>query len=115
MKATLETAAYETRQITMSRKPTDPKNGTANKAKSHEIQSHPPGRRFTGNGEILRLESEMVANGTELNNRAIPVEHHEMNNDYTREEITALVDREVAKSQPNKELIGYLNELKADL
>jgi hypothetical protein len=99
----------------MTRKPTNPKNGTENKAKTHEVQSHPPGRRFTGNGELLRLESEMVANGTELPNRAIPIEYHEMNNDYTREEITELVDREVAKDQPNKELIGFLNELKAEL
>lgn len=115
VKATLETAPHETRHITMSRKPDNPKNGTENKAKTHEVQSHPPGRRFTGNGEILRLESEMVANGKTLDNRAIPVEHHEMNNEYAREEITRLVDKEVAKEHPNKELIGYLNEVKAEL
>lgn len=99
----------------MSRKPETPKKGTENKQQTYEPEKIPTGRRFSGDEEILSIEQEMAENDTELPNRAIPVEYHEMNNDYTREQITELVETEVRKDTPNKALIGYLNELKAEL
>jgi hypothetical protein len=99
----------------MSRKPENPKNGTENKAKTYEVGDIATGRRFSGNEEILAIEQEMAENGTELPNRAIPIQYHQMNNQYTCEQITELVEAEVQKDVPNKALIGYLNELKAEL
>lgn len=98
----------------MSRKPDNPKNGTENKQQTYQAESIPTGRRFSGNEEILALEQQLVADGVELSNRAIPIQYHEMNNEYTAAQITDLVEAEVSKDTPNKALIGYLNELKAE-
>lgn len=69
------------------------------------------GRRFSGNQDILRLERELLADGVELENRAIPMKYHTVKRDYTDSEIAKIIEREVSKEYPNKQLIGYLNEL----
>jgi len=75
-------------------------------------KDRPPGRRFSGYDEILQIEKEIIADGGELSNRAIPIEYHKEKRDYTTEEINELIDTEVAKENPNRKLIGYLNEIK---
>lgn len=99
----------------MSRKPDTPTNDKDSTDLVTELNNIPPGRRFSGNEELLRLESDLLESGVALDNRAIPVEYHEMNNDYDAEQVSRLVTEEVSKDVPNKSLIGYLNQLKENL
>ena len=95
----------------MSRKPdtpTEDKGVAGNSA----LPDRDAGRRFTSNREILDVEAELVADGVELDNRAIPVKHHAQNQTYSKEEIDQIINEEVAKDHPNRNLIGYLNECK---
>jgi len=101
----------------MTRKPDRPNtDGTpaGTPRKEWEAKDRPPGRRFSGCDEILQLEKEIIADGGELPNRAIPIKYHEEKRDYTTEEINELIDTEVETENPNRKLIGYLNELKRD-
>ena len=95
----------------MSRAPQTPRtDGTP--AGTNQLRSDiPVGRRFSRNEELLRIERELVADGVELDNRAIPAEYHAMNREYDDGEIAAIIEQEVDRDHPNRELIGYLNSL----
>lgn len=98
----------------MSKKPESPiDDGPA--GTGQEIQDIPPGRRFSGNDMVLEIEHNLVADGVDLPNRAIPVNYHAVNRTYTEEEIQSLIETEAKKENPNRQLIGYLNGLKDDL
>lgn len=97
----------------MSREPQTP-NTDKGVAGNSILQDRAAGRRFTANPTILETEAELAIEGVELPNRAIPMEYHTMNRDYTPAEITELIETEVAKDAPNQSLIGYLNQLKND-
>jgi len=71
----------------------------------------PAGSRFSANDEILRIEQELVAEGTELENRAIPIDYHPIKFDYTdTEKVRELINTEMDKENPNKQLIGLCNQ-----
>jgi len=94
----------------MSRKPQTP-NDDAKPAGTNQEQSNiPVGKRFSGNKELLETERELVADGVELDNRAIPVEYHKEKSDHTTEERNEIIELELEKDAPNKNLIGYLNQ-----
>jgi len=94
----------------MSRKPRTPQdNGPA--GTDQPTRTTETGRRFSGNEELLQIERELVANGVDLQNRAIPMEYHTMNRKYEAQEIGEIIELEAEKDHPNKNLIGYLNEL----
>jgi hypothetical protein len=93
----------------MSRKPDTPNDdeGIAGNSTTGTI---PAGRRFSGNEQLLALEDEL-ATETTLPNRAIPIKYHPMNRDYDDpEEIRQEIEAEASTDQPNKALIGFLNE-----
>jgi len=70
----------------------------------------PAGRRFSGSEEVLRIERELVAAGTDLPNRAIPEEFHPRNREYSESDVRDLLEEEAEKEHPNKQLIALLNE-----
>jgi hypothetical protein len=70
----------------------------------------PAGPRFSGSEEILRIEQELVAEGRDMPNRAIPLEYHPEKRDYDdAEQIRAEIEAEAEKEHPNRSLIGLLN------
>ena len=72
----------------------------------------PTGRRFSDNDEILRLERKMVAEGVDLDNRAIPMKDHPKHHEYeTAAEIRDEIASEASKEYPNRNRIGVLNEI----
>jgi hypothetical protein len=94
----------------MSTKPNTPReHGPAGNSKIEHI---PTGRRFSSNSELLRIEKELIAEGIELPNRAIPAEYHAEIRSYEPGEITELIEQETNKDHPNRQLIGYLNEVR---
>lgn len=95
----------------MSRKPQTPNDDEKPAGTNQEQADIPVGRRFSNNAELLEIERELVAEGVTLENRAIPAEYHTENSDYTVEELTEIIQLETEKDAPNKNLIGYLNEI----
>lgn len=95
----------------MSRKPQTPRTDDTPAGTGQKNSEIPHGRRFSGNDELLRFESELLADGIELANRAIPVGYHTKNRSYDRQEITEIIESELEKTHPNRQLIGYLNEV----
>mgnify|MGYP000220398785 CR=1 FL=1 len=93
----------------MSRQPTTPTTDT-NAQTAAQPLSIPAGRRFTGSEFILNTEAELVADGKELPNRAIPDKYHRRHMDGP-DDIQQAIDDEVSKDEPNKQAIGYLNTL----
>jgi len=68
-------------------------------------------RRFTENPEVLDIERQLVADGATLPNRAIPFKYHPSWREYDDpQEIRSLIEAETDKDNPNKQLIGLLNE-----
>lgn len=92
----------------MSRKPQTP-NDDEGPGGNNTLETIPTGKRFTENEEILRLEKEMAAEGFELENRAIPARYQR---EYDPGEIEEIIALEVEKENSNRQLIGYLNEVK---
>lgn len=66
------------------------------------------GPRYSGNPELLRIERELVADGVDLPNRAVPVEWHPRES-HTTEELRARIEAETETEHPNRALIGVLN------
>lgn len=99
----------------MSRKPQTP-NDDEKPAGSDQVPADiPVGYRFSGNSNILEIEQELLADGVELPNRAIPIKYHAANADYDKESIKEIIKTETEKDHPNRQLIGYLNTLKSHL
>jgi len=86
----------------MNRKPQTPTDDEGPGGNSH-LTTIPAGKRFTENEEILQLEKEMAAEGYELENRAIPAEYQR---EYEPGEIEEIIQLEVEKDNPNRQLIG---------
>lgn len=99
----------------MSNKPDTPRTDDSPAGTKQEHADIPTGRRFTGNTDILTTERELVTNGVELPNRAISVEYHASSRTYTNDEIQQIIESELDKDAPNRQLIGYLNKVKAQL
>lgn len=99
----------------MSRKPDTPRDSDGPAGMDTHREDIATGRRFSGNADLLRIERELVADGAELGNRAIPIEYHAQERDYTAAEIESIIAEEVDHEHPNPNLIGYLNEVKASL
>jgi len=70
------------------------------------------GRSFTGNEDILRIERELVAEGVDLPKRHIPQWVRDLETDA---EMDDAIEDELEAAHPNKSLIGYLNERKAEV
>ena len=96
----------------MSRKPQTPRTDGTPAGTNQRLGEIPLGRRFSGNDEVLALERELVADGVELDNRAIPAEYHAARREYDDGDIAAIIETEIEREHPNRELIGYLNTLK---
>jgi len=100
----------------MSRKPTTPPSTSSTDSENTDTDARDPltrpaGRRFTGDKSILDTERELVADGVELDNRAIPVKDHaECGDDIDEAEIRARVNEEADKENPNRNRIAYLNQ-----
>lgn len=93
----------------MSRKPETPRTDD-DPAGFSETADIPAGRRYSSNRDILAIEAELVADGVELSNRAIPVEYHPENREYDDPDtIRGLIEDEIATDHPNRQLIGLLN------
>lgn len=97
----------------MSRKPETPTDDAGPAGTGQELTEIDVGPRFTGSEEILRIERELAAAGVDLPNRAIPIEYHVDEREYARGEVTELIESELEKEAPNRNLIGYLNTLNA--
>jgi len=98
----------------MSREPETPRTDDG-PAGDSEITDIPAGRRFSDNQTVLSIESELIADGKTLPNRAIPTEYHPEHGEYDYSDpavVADLLDAEVSKENPNKSLIGLLNEYK---
>jgi hypothetical protein len=94
----------------MSKKPQTPRTNDG-PAGNSTVADIPAGRRFTSSEEILRIEAELIADGVNLPNRAIPAEYHPEQRDYdSPEDIRAEITTEAEKEHPNRSLIGLLNE-----
>lgn len=97
--------------------PTTSKDDSDDKADLSDLDTPDPdeipvGRRFTDNPDILRLEREMIAEGVELGNRAVPINDHPEKHDYeAAAEIRDEIAAEASKDYPNKERIGVLNQI----
>ena len=99
----------------MSRKPDTPRTDDTPAGTDRDLNDIPVGRRFSANSELLEIERELVADGVELPNRAIPIEYYAESRSYTDDEIRSIIEAELEKDAPNRQLIGYLNEVKAQL
>lgn len=70
------------------------------------------GKRFSDNPEVLRLERELVADGVELDNRAVPLSDHPEHHAFeSTQEIREAIESEADSEHPNKARIGVLNDL----
>ena len=92
----------------MSRKPQSPTE-TGPAGTDSQPANIAAGKRFSDNETLLRLEAELIAEGIDLANRAIPSEYHADRREYTQEEIAEIIEAEMKNEHPNKRLIGYLN------
>jgi len=79
-----------------------------------ETENIPAGRRFSGSPEILEIERELVAEGVDLPNRAIPISYRQRDYD-SPEDVQDIIETEAAKEHPNRQLIGYLNTRKQEV
>jgi len=71
---------------------------------------HPTGRRFIS-GEILEIERELIAEGTDLPNRGIPSQYEKnVKNCTDADELRGLIETEVQKPHPNQSLISFVND-----
>jgi len=100
----------------MSRKPETPRTDDSPAGMDRATKDIPAGPRYSSSKEILELEAELVADGVDLGNRAIPAEYHPETRTYSdadaiREEIEAELDTD----HPNRSLIGLLNEQLAEV
>jgi len=95
----------------MSRKPTTPNDNEKPAGTTKDQTDIPVGRRYSSSEQILKIERELVADGEELDNRAIPAEFHPEQKDYSDpQEVRELIELESEKDHPNKQFIGLLNE-----
>lgn len=93
----------------MSKKPQTPRTNDG-PAGNSTVADIPPGRRFTSSEQILRIEAELVSDGVNLPNRAIPAEYHPETRDYDDPAtIRDTIVTEANKDHPNRSLIGLLN------
>lgn len=95
----------------MSRKPQTPNDNEKPAGTNQEQMDIAVGRRFSNNEELLRIEKELLADGVTLSNQAIPHEYHHEQRSYEDGEIADIIKLETEKDYPNRNLIGYLNEL----
>jgi len=82
-------------------------------AETHSTEDIPTGRRFIAeDSERWRIEQELVAEGADLANRAVPVRYRDLSDPAAiREAIAA----EAEADRPNQQSIGYLNERLAEV
>jgi len=85
-------------------------NTTSDDDEEYSPFDHPTGRRFIS-GEVLEIERELIAEGTDLPNRGIPSQYEKnVKNCTDADELRELIETEVQKSNPNQSLIGYVND-----
>ena len=102
----------------MTRKPQTPTHDSTDTDSDDDRTdplARPAGRRFSGNQTVLDIEAELVADGHDLPNRAIPIECHATNITGGPEAVRERIEAETAKDAPNKQTIGYLNTLLQDM
>jgi len=100
----------------MSRKPTTPGVNNSPDNAGNEITAIRPGRRYSSNTDILQMEAALVADGVDLENRAIPVKYHPEKRAYDDPAaIRELIEAELDSEHPNRALIGLLNQQLAGL
>jgi hypothetical protein len=68
-----------------------------------------PGARYTSNGEILRIERELRADGVELQNPALPGEEHPTVGTISVEECRRRIATEADTAEPRRDRIAGLN------
>jgi len=95
----------------MSRKPDTPRQDGP--AGMDSIKDSPEvGRRFTGSQDVLQIEAELIADGKELPNRAIPIQVHQVSNNFTSAKgVRDRIKEELDKEDVNRNTVGYLNEV----
>jgi len=85
------------------RKPETPNPDT----ETHSTETIPTGRRFiAADSERWRIEQELVAEGADLANRAIPVRYRDLSDPAA---IREAIETEAEADRPNQRAIGYLN------
>jgi len=95
----------------MSREPITPNDDAGPAGSGQQVSDVPVGRRWTNNEEILQIEERLAREGTELPNRAIPMQYHPVKRQYDdAEEVRDLIETEAGRDVPNKSLIAFLNE-----
>ena len=84
------------------------KPDTPNPTETHSTETIPTGRRFIAeDSERWRIEQELVAEGADLANRAVPLRYRGLSDPAAiREAIAAEAEAE----HPNQQAIGHLNE-----
>jgi len=95
----------------MSRKPDTPTDDAGPAGSGQQFADIPVGRRFSSNDELLRIERDLLAEGVDLSNRAIPSEVHKSNGYESAAAIRERIEAEADREHPNKQTIAYLNEL----
>ena len=87
-----------------ARKPETPRHDSDDE---HNISDICAGRRFVRrDSEVWAIEQQLVAEGASLDNRAIPMEYHEM---VDPEAIRDAIEEQSSAMYSNKNAIGYLN------
>jgi len=97
----------------MSRKPDRFDTDDGPGGSGSDLEDYPVGRRYSGSKELLDIEAELVDDGVDLDNRAIPLEYHSEVGEYDYSDakrVSELIETEASKDQPNRSLIGLLNE-----
>lgn len=85
-------------------------NATQSDDEEYSPFDHPTGRRFIS-GEILEIERELIAEGVDLPNRGIPSQYESRVTECKDpDELRALIETECQKPNPNRSLIGYVND-----
>jgi len=91
------------------RKPDTPNPDT----ETHSTEDIPTGRRFLAeDSERWRIEQELVAEGANLANRAVPVRYRDLSDPAA---IREAIGAEAEADRPNQRAIGYLNERLAEV
>jgi len=85
-------------------------NTTSDDDEEYRPFEHPTGRRFIS-GEILEIERELIAEGTDLPNRGIPSQYEKnVKNCTDADELRGLIETEVQKPHPNQSLVAFVND-----
>ena len=88
-------------------------NATHHDDEEHSLADIPAGRRFVSRDSVVwAIEQELLVEGVELQNRAIPMEYHGLDDP---DDIRDAIEEQSAAMHPNRNAIGYLNERLAEV